>query len=438
MRGKQSREELIGFPVDSASGTSIDRCDRTRQGRYYTPQPLADLCYELLLPHMSPRTILLDSSAGHGSFVRDEWLSHSILADIDPLAINRLQEQYAGCRMILRENALTDVSRQKYGLSAADHLVVIGNPPYNDRTSKNKREQKGDQSFRTDADIRKRDLGMSFLLSYAKLRATTICVLHPLSYLIKPTNFAALSSFYRDYRLLDGVVFSSRMFNGTQGTAFPILAALYQRVPEGGSGMHYEQVRNFRFKVLGGEPQPELVCGHLETIDGYIRKYPPRKTDRHDSDIGLYFYNFRDANSLFTSANWTERTDFQKHITVHRSDFYKYAYLSCYKRYFPRHYLFGNFSPLVKRYELESSSFLKAGCILDTVLNHPKVKRFQTDSFRRWIKEEVRNLLKSDNTSKSQKIKEDILRDNKIPANTYEGEIRNYFQQMLTKVSAMA
>src|SRR3989344_5858437 len=66
------------------------------------------------------------------------------------------------------------------------NIIAIGNPPYNDTTSIIRNSIK-DTSIqdKIDADIKTRDLGMSFLLSYDKLKADYVCVLHPLSYLIK-------------------------------------------------------------------------------------------------------------------------------------------------------------------------------------------------------------------------------------------------------------
>lgn len=45
-----------------------------------------------------------------------------------------------------------------------------------------------DKNF-CDEDLFDRDLGVSFLKSYNKLKADVICILHLLSYLIKKTNF---------------------------------------------------------------------------------------------------------------------------------------------------------------------------------------------------------------------------------------------------------
>ena len=402
------------------------RIQNTRQGRYYTPQILVDLCYGLLEPQMTQQTILLDNSAGYGSFIKQELQAHTIAADLNPDAVQTLAHRHHACRLILKDNALVSVARQKYGLSAQDRLIIIGNPPYNDRTSKNKRAQKVRQTFIMDADIQRRDLGMSFLLSYAKLKAQFVCVLHPLSYLIKPTNFKRLAAFYTQYHLVASTIFSSHRFNGTQNTPFPIVAALYQR----GRGMAYAEVANHRFKVLGENYSFKLSA--LETSDGYIRKYPPRQTDIKKSDIGLYFYNFRDANSLFTSANFTEKEDFQKHITVHKQNLYQYAYLNCYKRYFPRYYVFGNVSPLVERHYLESSATLKAWCLVDCIANNPKIALFQQPSFRQSIRTDLLDLLQPQNAPAAASTQSHLRQDDDLAPTTYRAEIQAYFDRLLS------
>src|SRR5690606_13910939 len=86
-----------------------------------------------------------------------------------------------------------------------------------------------------DADLQDRDLGVSFLRSYERLRADVVCVLHPLSYLIKRANFRRLKEFAAHYRLRRGLLFSSARFGQTGGTKLPVVIALYER----GAGMDY-------------------------------------------------------------------------------------------------------------------------------------------------------------------------------------------------------
>ena len=126
-------------------------------------------------------------------------------------------------------------------------MFIIGNPPYNDTTSIIRSSIKQD-NLRIDDDIKTRDYGMSFLLSYAKLNADVICVLHPLSYLIKKSNFNLLKKFSKSYRLLDGVVIDSSTFKETsKGISFPIIIALYIKNKD---GMSYEYIKDFNFKTI--------------------------------------------------------------------------------------------------------------------------------------------------------------------------------------------
>ncbi|GAA7224425.1 hypothetical protein HpCK27_09480 [Helicobacter pylori] len=87
-------------------------------------------------------------------------------------------------------NALANPKRENYGVSQDEPLIIVGNPPYNDRTSFVKQDIKNkDFIFEIDNDLKSRDLGISFLKSFAILKPAFICVLHPLSYLIKESNY---------------------------------------------------------------------------------------------------------------------------------------------------------------------------------------------------------------------------------------------------------
>ncbi len=61
----------------------------------------------------------------------------------------------------------------------------MGNPPYNERTSIMQSSLKNKESMQIDSTLQSRYIGISVLRSYDKLKANFICVLHPLSYLIK-------------------------------------------------------------------------------------------------------------------------------------------------------------------------------------------------------------------------------------------------------------
>ncbi len=251
---------------------------------------------------------------------------------------------------------------------------MIGNPPYNDTTSEFKNGEKGKNIC--DQDLYDRDLGVSFLKSYHKLKADVVCVLHPLSYLIKEANFKRLRDFKDNYKLIRGEIFSSALFHGTGTGKFPILVALYEKIS---SGMTFEYIRQFQFDVLNSSKK--FILSEYKTTDGYINKYPPRKNDIKNSPIGLYYYSFRDFNSLKKNTSFMVK----KHpnsIVVTLENFYKYAYLYSLKSLFdPENaWLYGNLSPLVDVKEVERDKdvyvlyALKTNRILKEIDNYTSEK----------------------------------------------------------------
>ena len=101
-----------------------------------------------------------------------------------------------------------------------------------------------------DSALQHRDIGISFLRSYERLKADFICVLHPLSYLIKKANFSALKDFAKAYRLVDSTIISSQIFCKDSKGHFPIIIALYKK---DNKGMDYEYICNFKFKTMANE-----------------------------------------------------------------------------------------------------------------------------------------------------------------------------------------
>lgn len=357
-------------------------------GKYYTPEHLVTSVRELLGPVLNeePDAYVADLAAGCGAFLA-AFEDYRILGrDIDDQAVLVLKEM--GFGNIDVDNSLKDVSRAKLGLKASDALVLVGNPPYNDTTSLNKRystDKKEALAVAVDADIRSKDLGISFLRAFAKLGPKAICVLHPLSYLTKEANFRALKDFSLQYKLTGGFVFSSAEFGANIGakTPFAVVAALYEP-----GEMAYADIRAFPFPIFKdigcgfGDTGERLVLANVRTVDGVIRKYPPTKGMPTVSDIGLYNYNIRDTNSLITSGAITANTD-DNRIPIQFDELWKYAYLNCIKRYFGYDFVFGNLSPICREVDFEKQWFRDA-CILDTIMNHPNLaptKRGSSDSF---------------------------------------------------------
>ena len=183
---------------------------RVNLGSYYTPTEIVNVAWEMIAPYVRSQTTVIDSACGYGDFLRNCGQSITIGCDIDETAIS-VAKQNSDKVQFFQTNALYNVSRSKFGIPQQSDLIVVGNPPYNDKTSLIRHSIK-DVNFEVDEDIASRDLGISFLRSYNKLEADLICVLHPLSYLIKPTNFRLLKDFTENYRLIDGLLISSWEF----------------------------------------------------------------------------------------------------------------------------------------------------------------------------------------------------------------------------------
>ena len=151
---------------------------------------------------MTKNTVILDTSAGKGSFFISRKEKDLLLtaADNDTLAVDYLKENFPSLRVI-HKNALTNIKRTEYGIKDNQKLIIIGNPPYNDITSLKARKLKEStqNNLVIDPQIKSRDSRISFLRSYYHLKADYVCVLHPLSYLIKETNFNHLKEFKDNY-----------------------------------------------------------------------------------------------------------------------------------------------------------------------------------------------------------------------------------------------
>jgi len=320
-------------------------------GSYYTPDKLVKVVHEFIKPYLEDKKkdiILFDSAGGCGAFLFGISHHDYRIADCDLEACNFLKQHFDQ-HNIFHTNSLKDACRDKYSISSSAFLIMIGNPPYNDTTSEFKNGKKGQNIC--DEDLFDRDLGVSFLKSYHKLKADVICVLHPLSYLIKETNFKRLKNFKDNYRLKKGLIFSSSLFSKTGLIKFPIMIGLYERDEK---GMDFNYIKNFNFSILDIEDKFKLY--KYETTDGFIDKYPPRKNDIKVSPIGLYYYTFRDFNSLRKNTSFMIKKHYNGIVmTIH--NFYKYAYLNALKNLFrPNNiWLYGNLSPLINKKLLEEN-----------------------------------------------------------------------------------
>ena len=319
----------------------LSSSDQIKQGSFYTPKKIVDLVHQLIDSYKKQNPVIFDNSAGAGAFIKKEKNIIYKAAEMDSVALQLLKKKLPE-NHIFSGNALLQVKRSQYNISPSDFLIQVGNPPYNDTTSAYKNGKKGKNIC--DQDLFDRDLGVSFLKSYNKLEADIICVLHPLSYLIKEANFKRLKVFSQNYRLKKGILFSSSLFKNVSSTAFPIVIAFYKKSSK---GMNYQDIQKFNFSIM--DSKSRFVLNKYETTDSFIRKYPPKKTDTSISDIGLYFYTLRDINSLMRNrAFHTKKSD--NSIVVSMKELYKYAYLFGFKQLFQPidMWIYGNLSPLGK------------------------------------------------------------------------------------------
>ena len=339
------------MPVSAYESTHLLKEQQIQLGSYYTPERLVERVYEFIAPYINEnqeKAVIFDNAAGSGAFIVGMKRCNYRAADYDFKAYSFLKENLEYTR-VFYNNSLVNVRREKYNIPNEAFLIQIGNPPYNDTTSEFKNGQKGKNIC--DANLIDRDLGISFLKSYNKLGSDIVCVLHPLSYLIKEANFRRLKDFRYNYKLIKGEIFSSSWFLGTGSLKFPIVIALYERDT---GGMSFDHIKNFEFNILDSKAIFKLA--RYETTDCYIDKYPPRKGDRKTSPIGLYYYTFRDINSLKKNSSFMNKQHYNG-IIVTVENLYKYAYLNAFKELFNVQdmWLYGNLSPLINREELEKN-----------------------------------------------------------------------------------
>ena len=364
---------------------------RVNLGSYYTPPEIVNIAWEMIASYLNSQTTVIDSACGYGDFLKDRGQAITIGCDIDETAISVAKKNNDDFRFF-QTNALCKVSKEKFGIPQQSYLIVVGNPPYNDKTSLIRHSIK-DVDFDIDEDITSRDLGISFLRSYNKLEADLICVLHPLSYLIKPTNFRHLKEFTANYRLIDGLLISSSEFpESAKHTSFPIVLALYQRDTQ---GMEYSFIRSFRFRIAGKDNQKhaapikpqrdamsieDFCLGDFDYITGYVDKYPKKKrpipaegnSHRSENSDSLFFWTMRDINALKRNRTFVESYSANT-IVINKRKLDYYAYIDVFKRNLHRlPFYFGNCDVpiddnLFKQY--------KPSFISDTISHHPFLKK---------------------------------------------------------------
>ncbi len=313
--------------------------EKINLGAFYTPKNYVYIVWDKIKNFLDNKTIVLDSSCGYGNFFNvDIDINFRIIAnDIDNIAYNITKNGFSNLE-VFNKNALKDVSREMFDITN-EKLVVIGNPPYNDITSIIRNSIKTD-SMNIDSDIKTRDYGISFLLSYAKLDADVVCVLHPLSYLVKRANFKLLKNFTKKYKLIDSTIIDSKTFKETsKGVSFPIIIALYQKDK---NGMDYDYIQNFEFKTIDNK---KFKLNQFDYISNYIRKYPTKNRLPQNDDI--LFWTMRDVNALKRNRTFIQNFGYNT-IILDKTKLDYYVYVDVFKQYskvIP--YYFGNLDVII-------------------------------------------------------------------------------------------
>ena len=324
------------------SSTHLTYENRINFGSFYTPQRYVDIVGQWLkAENIGSDAVIADITCGGGAFfaLHDTFPNNQYIGnDIDQSAL-LTAEKYFPFVNLTCQNAFADVSRDKFGIPHSAKLIIVGNPPWNDTTSIINNSVKKD-IFPIDSDIKTRDLGMSSILSYNKLQADYVAILHPLSYLIKQTNFKTTEEFFKNYELINHIIFNSQEFaNTSKMTGFPVIAALYKRHEY--YGLSYQDVKRMTFHTTDGK---SFCLSKRDYIADYIDKYPNNK--RYTPEI--LFYTQRDINALKRCRTFmTQRTNAS--VDVDPQKLPLYCYLDCFKRFADIPYYLGNFNvPFIK------------------------------------------------------------------------------------------
>jgi len=335
---------------------------KTNLGSFYTPPHLVRLVYETFAKSKGLVDVVLESACGYGAFFSEKFPQKKVRfigADIDPMALTIARKKFPNIEF-KKINVLSQISRSKFGIGENEKLAIVGNPPYNDVTSRVKNDIKT-KPCKIDEEIKTRDLGLSFMLAFAKLKPDYIAVLHPLSYLIKKTNFETLKPLMQNYKLLEAIVFNSQEFSETSKTnGFPIVAAVYAKSEQGTS---YEQIVKRKFKTL---EKQEFSISDFDYICKYISKYP----SRHSKADDFKFFTMRDINALKRSRTFIEE-DTANTIYIPQEKLPYYCYVDIFKDIANKlPYYFGNLDVPFDKNNFEK---LKDDFFALSIAKHPDI-----------------------------------------------------------------
>lgn len=340
--------------------THLDTKQTINLGSFYTPDFIVQIAHSMLTKEMENTKdyILLDSSCGYGSFLNLQGFKQKIGIDIDKEALKRAKDRFknhSSSPIFLHLNALYQVKRENFQLKQDDKLIIIGNPPFNDKSSIVQKHLKEKQTLKIDKELQTRDIGISFLRSFDVLNANYICVLHPLSYLIKETNFKTLKNFSKHYVLVDSCIISSQIFCPKSLSYFPIIIALYKKDKQ---GMDFNFISNFSFKSLEGRT---FKLSDFEFISKYIDKYPNKNRIKDSQKIAM-FYTMRDINALRRSKTFIDK-DCTNALYITKEKYSLYCYVDVFKMMISCvPYYLGNCDILIdfKAFKNLESHFIKA------------------------------------------------------------------------------
>ncbi len=356
--------------------THLSYGETTNLGSFYTPRKVVRLVAEMIRKNVGtvafpalPLTVI-DSSCGSGAYFSPEMCDVGVPValfvggDVDGRALE-IAARTNPLVSLFETNALSDVSREKYAIAPDEPLLIVGNPPYNDVTSRVKSEIKTSAPLcEIDADVKTRDLGLSFLLSFVKLHPDFIAVLHPLSYLIKPANFRTLAPFFARYALADSLVLNSQEFSGTsRGNGFPILIVFYKKSTRGWT---YRDVEKMDFLTLDGH---RFSLSEFDYIRNYISKYPSHRAFP-PREREFKFFTMRDINALKRSRTFIVENSANA-VSVPANKLEYYCYVDVFKDFagwLP--YYLGNFDVMINHEEFLK---LKHDFLTLSVVKHPQI-----------------------------------------------------------------
>ncbi|MGZ9762603.1 R.Pab1 family restriction endonuclease [Mycoplasma sp. 394] len=314
---------------------------KIKLGQFFTPKAVVDIAWKMIKRNKVEFDFVADTSGGNGDFITDEVADKFIYVDIDKYYYDYVKDNYKILKT-LNKNSLNDLKRSDI-CTNDKKLLIVGNPPYNNWTSFYMKNQKG--SMLINDTFKARDMGISFLKMFNHLDAEYICVLHPLSYLIKKSNFNQLGQFKNNYVLTDGIIISSNLFNDTsKNTQFPIIIALYKKDSK---GMSFDEIKTFTFSVHNSNYK--FCLNQFLYIEDVHTKYK----DKSITGNYAHFSTLRDMNQLVINKGFLEQENAQSIRVKGRTALKIFKYLQILKSWYSKNknefYFLGNFSPIVNK-----------------------------------------------------------------------------------------